>query len=99
MIFTALFLHGYPDCRSTTDGVVSPQSADHAHLGELVGKGVAQIGWSSVERLLPFWRVHGEFGITLIIESSFSNFGCFPRARPSFVIKFTAASIPFYATT
>ena len=39
---------------ATTDGVVSPQSGDHANLGELVGKGMAQIGRSSVKRLLPF---------------------------------------------
>ena len=37
--------------------MVSPQSADHANLGELVGKGVADIGRSSVERLLP-WGVY-----------------------------------------
>ena len=26
------------------------------------------------------------------------NFGYFPRTRPSFMFKFTAASIPFYVT-
>ena len=37
--------------------MINPQPADHANLGELVDKGVAQIGRSSVERLLPF-EVH-----------------------------------------
>ena len=40
---------GRRGCRGFTDGVVSPKSADHVNLGELVGKGVAQIGRSSVE--------------------------------------------------
>ena len=48
---------------ATTDGAVSPQSADHANSGELVGKGLAQIGRTSVERFAIFlgggdtWRV------------------------------------------
>ena len=39
---------------ATTDGVAIPKSADHANLGELVDKGVAQVGRSSVERLDTF---------------------------------------------
>ena len=53
------------------DGVVSPQSAAHAHLGELVGKAVVQNGWSSVERFATFWGIHGDFGTTLIIKPAF----------------------------
>ena len=34
--------------------MVSPKSADHAKSGKLVGKGVAQIGRSSVERFDTF---------------------------------------------
>ena len=56
---------------ATTDGVVSLKSADHANLGELAGKGVAQIGQSSVERFATFWGIHGEFGTTLIIRPAF----------------------------
>ena len=109
MMFTALVPHGYPGCQccvsvtvegcGSTDGVVSLQPADHANLGELVDKGVAQIGRSSVERFATFWGKHGEFETTLIIKPAFSNSGYFPRARPSFVVfKLTAASIPFYVT-
>ena len=34
--------------------MISPKSAEHANLGELVGKGVAQIVRSSVERFDTF---------------------------------------------
>ena len=53
------------------DRVDSPQSADHANLGELVGKGVVQNGRSSVERFATFWGIHGDFGTTLIIKPTF----------------------------
>ena len=67
-------------------------------LDRFVGKGVAQVGGSDVERFATFWGIHGDFGTTLIIKPAFWNFGYFPRDRPSFVFKFTTASIPYYAT-
>ena len=45
------------------DGVVSPQSADHANLGELVGKGVAPIGRTGGPVCYFFGGgLHGGFG-------------------------------------
>ena len=40
-------------------------------LGNLVGKRVAQIGRSSVERFVSIWGIHDEFGTTLIIKPAF----------------------------
>ena len=78
--------------------MVSLKSANNASLGELVSKVVAQIGRFSAEQFATFWEIHGEFGTTLIIRPAFQDFSYFPRIRPSFVFKFTAASIPFYVT-
>ena len=51
--------------------MVNPQSADHVNLGELVGKGVAQIGRSIVERSATFWGIDSEFEATLVIKPAF----------------------------
>ena len=49
------------------DGVAGPQPAGHANLGELVGKGVAQIGRTSVERFATFWG--GTWRVRLLLPS------------------------------
>ena len=49
---------------TATDGTVSLQSARLCKFGRLVGKGVTQIGGSSVELFATFWGIHGEFGTT-----------------------------------
>ena len=81
----------------------SPKSADHVNLGELIGKGVAQIRRSSVERFdasrgcmvgSGASSLHDYFDYQARVLRTLVIF----HRRPSFVFKFTTASIPFYVT-
>ena len=85
--------------------MVSLKSTAHANLGELDGKGVVQIGRTSVERLATsFWgggcmassgasSLHDFFDY----QGRVLELRLFPRtSRLSFVFKFTAAFISLY---
>ena len=73
VIFTAIFLDGYPGCQCyvsttvegciTTDGVVSSQSADHANLGDSSASGRRRSGGLAWNGLLPFGGYISNFGL------------------------------------
>ena len=65
--------------------MVSPKSADHANLGERVGKGAAQIERSGVERFDTFGGYLAGSGAPSLHDYFDYQALVFSRSLPSFV--------------